>query len=217
MDVVFADELGGIGLIDGALERFALADVFAAHVDEASMRTHRERGNERAFDQEMSVVAKDFAVLAGARLRLVGVDDEIARPRIGLRHERPLEARRESGAAATAEARLLHLVDDVVVALVDEELRAVPDAAALRAFEAHIVEAIDIAENAVAIIQHARYPFGLSPALLSGRQPEASFCACSIHLSRVTRPLKPSSWPSNQATFSGVQFAIWSKCQTPMA
>jgi hypothetical protein len=80
----------------------------------------------------------------GARLALVGVDDEIGRLlRVGL-HEAPLHAHREAGAAATAEVGLLGLGDDVRrrhrrehgacgliatrFALVDGERVPVPDA-----------------------------------------------------------------------------------------
>ena len=102
----------------------------------------------------MRIVAQNFAILAGTGLQLVGVDDEITRPRIGLRHERPLEARRKSGTAAAPESRFLHLVDDVIVALVDEKLRAVPRAALLRALEAHVMETVDIAEDAILVREH---------------------------------------------------------------
>ena len=155
VDVVLADEIGVIRFIDGALQRLALANVFAAHVNIACVRPHREGREQRSFDEQMRIVAQNFAILAGTGLQLVGIDDEIARPRIGLRHERPLEARRKPGAAAAAQSRFLDLVDDVVVALVDEKLRAVPCAALLRALEAHVMESVDIAEDAIAIVQHA--------------------------------------------------------------
>ena len=126
VDVVLADELRIIRFVDGALQRLALADVFAAHVNIARVHPHREGREQRSFDEQMRIVAQNFAILAGTGLRLVGIDDEIARPRIGLRHERPLETRRKPGAAAAAQSRFLDLVDDVVVALVDEKLRAIP-------------------------------------------------------------------------------------------
>ena len=42
VDVVLADEIGAVSLIDGALQRLALANVFAAHVNVACVRPHRE-------------------------------------------------------------------------------------------------------------------------------------------------------------------------------
>ena len=53
----------------------------AADIDVAGVRAHREAGDQAAFDQLVRVVAHDVAVLAGARLALVGVDDEVVRPR----------------------------------------------------------------------------------------------------------------------------------------
>ena len=138
VDVVLADQPGFIGLVDGRLEPLALEDVFAAEIDVGRVRPHGERGDERALDQRVRIVAQDLAVLAGARLGFVGVDDEIVRPlRIdGLGHERPFEAGRESRAAATAQARGLHLRDDPVASLVDDRLGVVPIAARPRALEA---------------------------------------------------------------------------------
>jgi hypothetical protein len=66
--VVLADEVGLIGLVDGALQRLALADIFAADIDVGRMRAHGEGGDQAALDQRMRVVAHDLAILAGARL-----------------------------------------------------------------------------------------------------------------------------------------------------
>ena len=113
VDVVLADELGLIGLVDRGLQVLALADEFAAHVDVARAAIHRAAGDQAALDQEMRIVPHDLAVLAGAGLGLVGVDHEIMRPVADrLRHERPFHAGREAGAAAAAQARGLDLVDD---------------------------------------------------------------------------------------------------------
>jgi hypothetical protein len=96
VDVVGADQPRLIGLGDGALERLALGDVLAADVDVAGMSVHREGGDQAPLDQEMRVMPHDLPVLAGARLRLVGVDHEVMRPSVRLLgHERPFEAGRE--------------------------------------------------------------------------------------------------------------------------
>ena len=79
MDIVLADEAGLIGLVDGGLQVFALADEFAAHIDVADVAGHGRAGNQAAFDQQMRIMAHDLAVLAGAGFGLVGIDDEIVR------------------------------------------------------------------------------------------------------------------------------------------
>ena len=53
-------------------------------------------------------------VLAGARLALVGVDDEVVRLAVVLRDEAPLHAGGEAGAAAAAQAGVLDQRDQVV-------------------------------------------------------------------------------------------------------
>ena len=77
--VVDADETRLIGLVDRTLQRIALRDILAADIDVAGMRTHREGGDQAAFDEKMGIIAHDLAVLAGAGLRLVRVDDEVMR------------------------------------------------------------------------------------------------------------------------------------------
>jgi hypothetical protein len=105
VDVILADELRFVGLIDGALERLALGNVFTADVDVGRVGSHREGRDEASFDQEMRIVPHDLPVLAGARLGLVGIHHEVMRPTIRLlRHEGPLEACREAGAASPAQA-----------------------------------------------------------------------------------------------------------------
>src|SRR5262250_320163 len=104
----------------------------------------------------MRIVPHDLAVLAGAGLRFVGVDHEIMRtPLRLLRHERPLEPGREAGAAAPALARRLHLVDDPVAPLFEARFRSAPRAARTRALEAPGVEAVEIAEHAILVVEHA--------------------------------------------------------------
>ena len=135
VDVVLADQLRFIGLIDRGLQVLALPNELAAHIDVAGVRAHREAREQATLDQKMRIVPHDLAVLAGAGLGFVGIDHEIARPAVGrlLRHERPLQAGRETRPAASAQAGSLHLVDDPVAALVDDRLGAVPGAAAARA------------------------------------------------------------------------------------
>ena len=68
VDVVLADQPRLIGLVDGALQRLALADELAADVDVGGVRPHGEAGDQAALDQEMRIVPHDLPVLAGAGL-----------------------------------------------------------------------------------------------------------------------------------------------------
>src|SRR6202035_2235203 len=106
-----------------------------------------------ALDQEMRIMPHDLAVLARAGLRLVGIDHEIGRPPVRLlRHERPFQPGRETGAATPAQAGGLDLVDDVVAPLLEDRLGAVPGAAAARAVEGEILAAVEIAEDAILVV-----------------------------------------------------------------
>ena len=156
VDVVLADQSRRIGLVDRRLQVLALADEFTADIDVADMGAHRAAGNQAAFNQEMRIVPHDLAILAGAGLGLVGVDDEIARATVGilLRHERPFHAGREARPAAAAQAGRLHFGNDPVAALVENGLGAIPRAALARAVEAPVLEAVEITEDAVLVVEH---------------------------------------------------------------
>ncbi len=146
VDVVLADELCLIGLRDRRLQPLALADEFAANVDVAGVGGHGAAGDQASFDQKVRIVAHDLAVLAGAGLRLVGVDHEIMRAALRhlLGHERPFQSGGKSGAAAAALAGRLALVDEAVAASRQDRLGAVPGATGACSVEAPIVLPIEI-------------------------------------------------------------------------
>ena len=153
---ILTNEAGGIGLLDRRLQPLRLGVEFAADVDVGGGASHPGPGQHAAFEQFVRLVAQDVAVLAGARLALIGIDDEIAGPVALLRHEGPFEAGRETGAAAAAQPGFLDLVNDPVAALENYLARAVPIAAAPRAGEAPIAVAIEVREDAIAISEHRR-------------------------------------------------------------
>ena len=190
VDIVLADQLRLVGLIDRRLEMLALADEFAADIDVAGVRAHRAAGDQAAFDQKMRIVPHDLAVLAGAGLGLVGIDHKIVRPSVRLlRHERPFQAGREAGAAAAAQSRRLHLVDDPVAALVEDRLGAVPGAPRPRARQAPVMEAVEIPEDAVLVVQHHTLSFNVvGPPI--GAENWRPFCGPGFG---GLPPAKPSS------------------------
>ena len=156
VDIVLADQLGLIGLVNRGLQMFALPDEFAADVNVTGMGAHREARDQTALDEEMRIVPHDLAVLAGPGFGFIGVDHEIARPSVGgfLGHERPFQPGRKAGPAAPAQAGGFHLADDPVAALVDDTLGAVPGAAPARALEAPIVQAVEVLEDAILVVEH---------------------------------------------------------------
>jgi len=100
--------------LDRAGEDLVLREVLAADVDEDVARFDRVCRDEAALDQAVRHARHHLAVLERARLRLVGVDDEVLRLRALPVDERRLPPHRESGPAAAAQGRLLELVDQRV-------------------------------------------------------------------------------------------------------
>src|SRR5260370_364685 len=116
---------------------------------------HGEAGDQAALDEKVRIVPHDIAVLAGPGLGLIGVDHKIMGPVASLLgHERPLEPGREPGAAATAQPRVLDLVDDGVAAFLQDRLGAVPGAARTGAGQAPVAAAVEIAKDAILVIEH---------------------------------------------------------------
>ena len=110
-----AEQARRVGLLERRLEaRHGLGHELAADVVVADRGAHRVAADGHALDQRVRVVAQDVAVVAGAGLALVGVADDVLLHRRVARHERPLEARREAGAAAAAQARGLDHLDDLL-------------------------------------------------------------------------------------------------------
>ncbi len=163
---VLAEQAGVVGLLDGGDQVLRLVVELAAHVDVAGVGAHREAGDQATFDQQVRIVTHDVAILAGARFGFVGVHDEIVRTILYLlRHEGPLHAGREAGAATAAQAGFLHLVDDPVDALVEDCLGVVPGTAGAGAGQSPVMDAIQIGEDAVLVAEHRP----TRPSALSGR------------------------------------------------
>jgi hypothetical protein len=110
---VLAEQARRARLLDRRLEALDRLDEFAANVVETDRRTDAEAGDGHALDDLVRVVAQDVAVLAGARLALVGVAQDVLLPGRGARHEAPLDPGREARATTTAQHRRLELVDDL--------------------------------------------------------------------------------------------------------
>ena len=80
------------------------------------VRLDRLGRDQRALEEAERDAEHDLAVLERARLGLVGVDHEVVRlgDLVRLRHEAPLAAGREEGAAAAAQVRGVELLDHLV-------------------------------------------------------------------------------------------------------
>src|SRR5262249_15223887 len=74
---IVADQAGLARLADRFDQVLRLVVELAADVDVGGVRAHGEARDQTALDQQMRVVAQDVAIFAGARLRFVGVDDDI--------------------------------------------------------------------------------------------------------------------------------------------
>ena len=70
-------------------------------------------GDDQSLHEQVRVALEDLPILERTRFALVAVARDVGRLRAaGLRHEAPLLARAESGAAATAQPGRLDLLDE---------------------------------------------------------------------------------------------------------
>ena len=135
MDIIFADEFGFIGLVDGGLQVFTLTNIFAAHINIGGVAGHAHAGDQAAFHQQMRIMAHDLAVFARAGFGFVGIHNKIMRALAhNLGHEAPFETCREASATTATQARGFNLVHNPIATLVDEGLGIKPRATKLCAF-----------------------------------------------------------------------------------
>ena len=110
---VFTDKTCVAGLLDRRFQNARALRKLTADIDVGLLHVVRETGNHGALDQLVGILMNDVAVLEGARLGLVGIDHEVDRLAALAIDERPLEATGKTGATATAQTGLLHVVANV--------------------------------------------------------------------------------------------------------
>ena len=86
--------------------------IFGADVDVALGRADGDAGNGHAFDQDERIAFHDHAIGERAAVAFVGIADDVFPVGLGVGDRLPLDAGRESGAAAAAQAGLGDLFDD---------------------------------------------------------------------------------------------------------
>ena len=76
--------------------------------------TGRKAAEDDPFEHLVWIFLHQDPVIERARFAFVGVQAEVDRSRVVFGQERPLQARREPGAAAAAQTAGLHDIDDVI-------------------------------------------------------------------------------------------------------
>src|SRR5690606_5463849 len=120
---VLADVAGLVGLVQRLRDPLLGEGHLAPDVEEGLGGADRVRRDEHALDELVRVPLHEEAVLVGAGLRLVAVDDEVPRPHAG-RAEAPLHAGGEAGAAPAEQAGRLDLLLHLVGGLAERGLQA---------------------------------------------------------------------------------------------
>ena len=120
---VVSEESGLFSLGDGRLQALDRERVFSAAVDVAFVGAYRVGSDEHAFEYRVRVALKQRAVHECARVAFVGVADDVFLRARRFLAEAPLHAGRESAAAASAEASLLHFLDDLLRRHSEKDLR----------------------------------------------------------------------------------------------
>src|SRR5690606_6257036 len=112
-EYVLADEALGLRLGDGFFKDTGAFGHLAADVDVGLLHVVGEARDHGALDQLVRILVHDVAVFERAGLGFVGVDDEVDGLAAFAINERPLEAAREAGAAAAAQAGFFDLFAQV--------------------------------------------------------------------------------------------------------
>ena len=108
---VATDETSGVCLVEGSRDALLSKCHFTTDVQEALRESGRVTRDQATLDQLMRITFHQQSVLVGARLALVAVHHEVARPH-SLRRETPLRTGWETRTATTEDRRVLYFVMD---------------------------------------------------------------------------------------------------------
>ena len=112
---VLAQQAGGLGFLDGAVEVLRCGGVFATQEDVATVGLQGAGADQHALDQQMGLLLHQHAVLPGVRLHFVRVAQQVADVHgFVFGHQAPLHASGEACATAALEAGVLDALHDVV-------------------------------------------------------------------------------------------------------
>ncbi len=100
-------------LLERELQILDRQAVLVAHVDVAGVGADREGPDDHPLDDRVGIPFQDRPVHEGPGIAFIGVADHVLGLALGLPAGLPLASRRESAAAAPAQARVLDLLDDL--------------------------------------------------------------------------------------------------------
>ena len=146
MDVV-AQEILGLGGLDGLIEAVHGEVIFAPAIDVADAGAHGIAGDGHAFQDPVGVAFHDVAVLDGAGLAFIGVADDVLGGDGAGPGEGPFEPGGEAGAAPASEARVLHRVDHLFRGHGQGLFQAVVAAPGQIVVQAHGVDLIHVGQE----------------------------------------------------------------------
>ncbi len=113
---ILAQQAGGLGFIDGAVEVLRCGGVFATQEDVAAVGLQGAGADQHALDQQMGLLLHQHAVLPGVRLHFVRVAQQVADVHgFVFGHQAPLHASGEACTATALEARVLDRLYDIVL------------------------------------------------------------------------------------------------------
>ena len=121
---VLPEEPGGVGFGDRLLENVLDVVELAADIDVSDFRADRIAADRTAFDQQVRIALHQQVIFERPRFAFVGVTGDVARLDL-LVDETPLQTGRKSRAAAAAQARGLHQIDDRIGRLAKRFLQRV--------------------------------------------------------------------------------------------
>ena len=97
---------------DRALELPECVGIFGAEIDVTARRADGESGNRHAFNQNERIALHDHAIGIRAAVAFISVANDIFLVGRRVQNRFPLDARRETGAAAPSETRVGYFFDD---------------------------------------------------------------------------------------------------------
>ncbi len=110
---VFAEEIALPRFLDRAFEDFGAVREFSADINVRGVDIKRVTRDQHSFEQLVRIFVNDVAVFECARLRLVGIADQIYRSLFVRFDKAPFQPAGESRPAAPPKSGVLDFVDNV--------------------------------------------------------------------------------------------------------
>ncbi|MBA7611439.1 hypothetical protein ES703_18663 [subsurface metagenome] len=117
---VLAQDIAGAAFFHGRFQQPGLLDKLPPDIDEGQVTADCPAGDDHPLKQLVRVMGDEHPVLEGSRLAFVSVADQVLGALVIPGNKTPFHTRRKTRAAATLKVRVLHHLDNLIAAHIQD-------------------------------------------------------------------------------------------------